>query len=252
MLSKFIISVVLSISFAANAASDCQLKMRTTHFKPQFYQDANNQWQGMSVELAKAIVEEADCSVSYQPLTWKRALRQLKYGGLDMMLNVSATKEREKFLHFIGPLRDETMIIVTSKSLADVTSFEDIKRLPKNVGVLRGAFYGEKFAKEIRYNSDFAAKFEVADSTSINIEKLKNGRISGFLNDKYNAVHIIQKRLSKADYRIQPLIINTDDIFIGLSKKSVNLALKKRLQQALDRAVEKGTISAILNKYQPH
>ncbi len=245
-----ILLIIMNLSFTAVVQADCLLKIRTADFKPQFYKDSQNKWQGMSIELAQAVLNEAGCRASYQQVTWKRALHLMKYGGLDMLLNVSISKDRQKYLHFIGPLRDETMILVAPKALADVTQFSDILSLPSKVGVLRGAFYGEEFAKQVRQSNDFAAKFEVANSTYVNVGKLKKNRISGFLNDKYNASYIIKSRLSEKDYKIHPLVINSGDVYIALSKKSVSEELKKRLQVALNTVLENGTIDEILTKYE--
>jgi polar amino acid transport system substrate-binding protein len=240
----------MCLSYTAVVQADCLIKMRTADFKPQFYKDSQNQWQGMSIELAEAVANEAGCRISYQQVTWKRALHLMKYGGLDMLLNVSISKDRQKYLHFIGPLRDETMVLVASNKQADVTKLSDILSLPSKIGVLRGAFYGEDFDKKVRESNDFAAKFEVVNSTSVNIEKLKKNRISGFFNDKYNAVHIIETRLSKKDFKIQPLIVNSGDVYIALSKKSVSDEVKRRLETALKKLLEKGIIDQIIAKYE--
>ena len=245
-----ILLVIISLCFTAVVQADCLLKMRTADFKPQFYKDSQNKWRGMSIELAEAVINEAGCRVSYQKTTWKRALHLMKYGGLDMLLNVSISKDRQKYLHFIGPLREETMILVAPSALPDVTQFSDIVSLPSKVGVLRGAFYGKEFAKQVRQSNDFAAKFEIGDSTFENVGKLKKNRISGFFNDRYNAVHIIETRLSKQDFKIHPLIINSGDVYIALSKKSVSDEVKKRLDAALNRVLENGTIDKIIAKYE--
>lgn len=250
MLKKALLVALLSIGVVSTSQAQCVLKMRTVSFKPQFYQDDHNKWHGMAIELAEAVLKEADCRPSYQNLSWKRALHLMKHGGLDMMLNVSFSKDREKYLHFVGPLRDETMILVSHKSLPDVNTFSDLVNLPKKVGVLRGAFYGKTFARKVRESGDFAAMFEVANSTDANIKKLSESRISGFFNDSYNGAYIIKNRLSVEDYKIHPLKINSDSVYIGLSKKSVPEKLKNHLQASLDAAIKKGTIDKIIAKYQ--
>ncbi|EPJ48710.1 MAG: hypothetical protein OFPI_28100 [Osedax symbiont Rs2] len=245
-----ILSLALLSSISSFASADCKLSVRVFDFAPQFIQDKQGQWHGMAIELIQAVLQEANCSAQFNNVSWKRALHLLEHGGLDIMLNMSVTAERQKYLHFIGPLRDETMILVAPRRLkSEISSLEDIKQLSKRVGILRGAYYGTEFALQMQNDPAFAKRFEQADSTDINIGKLKKQRIAGFFNDKYNASYILKNKLDGSQYKIQPLILNQNFVYIGVSKKSVSAELRELLVQAFARAKSEGKLNKILSKY---
>ena len=245
-----ILSLALLSCASMFSSAQCKLSVRVFDFAPQFIQDQQGQWHGMAVELIQAVLQEANCSAQYQNLTWKRSLYLMEHGGLDIMLNMSITAERKKYLHFIGPLRDETMILLASRELpAEISSLDDIKSLDKRIGILRGAYYGTKFAKKMQTDSEFAERFEQANSTEINIGKLKKQRIAGFFNDKYNANYILKYKLDGSKYKVQPLILNQDFVYIGVSKKSVPVAVHQLLKKAFAQAKSKGMLDKILSKY---
>jgi len=251
MLKKLqILSLALLSSLSLSVSADCKLSVRVFDFAPQFVQDEQGQWQGMAVELIEAVLQEANCSAQFNNISWKRALHLLEHGGLDIMLNMSITAQRQEYLHFIGPLRDETMILVTPRGLeSEISNLSDIKKLTRRVGILRGAYYGTEFAQKMQQDTGFSEKFEEANSTDVNIGKLKKQRIAGFFNDKYNASYILQNKLDGTQYKIQPLILNQDFVYIGVSKKSVSAETRELLDRAFTRAQSKGTLKKILTKY---
>ena len=245
-----ILSLVLLSSTSLFSSADCKLSVRVFDFAPQFVEDQQGQWHGMAVELNQAVLQEADCRAEFKNISWKRALYLLEYGGLDIMLNMSITAQRQQYLHFIGPLRDETMVLVASRELKrEISSLGDIKQLSKRVGILRGAYYGAEFAKKMQQDPVFAERFEQADSTDINIGKLKKQRIAGFFNDRYNASYILKHKLVGTQYKIQPLILNQNFVYIGVSKKSGAPEISKRLASAFARAHSSGKLQKILTKY---
>ena len=230
-------SLVLLSSLSLVTRAECQLSVRVFDFAPQFVHNPQGSWQGMAVELIEAVLKEAKCTPQYHNLTWKRSLYLLEHGGLDIMLNMSITPQRQEYLQFIGPLRDETMILVASRGLAtDISHLDDLKKLDKRVGILRGAFYGTGFADKLKSDAEFAVRFEQANSTDTNIGKLKKHRIAGFFNDKYNANYILKTKLDATKYKVHPLILNQDYVYIGVSKKSVPTALRELLNNAFLKA----------------
>ncbi len=82
----------------------------------------------MAVELIEVLLNEAHCQPVYTVYPWKRALAQLQEGKLDMMVNLSITSERKEYLWFIGPQRDETIVLVVNNDFNfKVDLLEDFK-----------------------------------------------------------------------------------------------------------------------------
>jgi len=153
--------IILIFCFTSlNAFADCQLRVRVTDYKPQYYQNEQGKWRGMAVELAEVLLKEAKCKPVYEISPWKRSLLLLKEGNLDMMMNLSITDERKKYLNFIGPQRDETILIAVRKEFNfEINSLEDIKKLPGRIGIQIGSSFGKAFDSKYKSDPDFAKKF---------------------------------------------------------------------------------------------
>jgi polar amino acid transport system substrate-binding protein len=166
-----------------------------------------------------------------------------------MMLNMTPTEERKVYTHFIGPQLDETIILVVRKdSDFTINSFEDFKKLPKAVGIERGRFYGEDFEAK-RADKVFEEKIEITNSMESNEKKLDLGRISGFLGYGYNVFRRFRTEPLYQNFTVHPFTVAQDWVYFGFSKKSVSAEMLRRLQEAYDRAEQKGVFEQIRQGY---
>ncbi|EPJ48711.1 MAG: hypothetical protein OFPI_28110 [Osedax symbiont Rs2] len=246
---KFTLAILLlilpSISFA-----NCQISYRVAQYPPYMLADKDGTWTGLDVELAQAIFDEAKCKVTFTTMPWKRGLHLLEHGGVDMMSGLSLNSERQKYAYYIGPMRDESIgLVVDSNSQFKLTELEDLKRLPKRIGYLRGVYYGELFAKKFNTDAQFADKFETADNEQTNLLKLQNRRLSAVAGDKYNSIYKL--RLQKIDhkYKVHNFLLNQDVVYFGFSRASISSGDIKRLQAAFDKLQKNGALKGIRAKY---
>ena len=74
----------------SSAAFSNQLTVRVPMeaYPPFFIKTEAGQWRGLSIELAEALLGEAGVKPVYTSLPFKRALKYLEVGSLDMMLNL--------------------------------------------------------------------------------------------------------------------------------------------------------------------
>ena len=246
-----IITFLLMLPIVAWGEDICSVSLRVTEFKPQYYQVSEKEWAGLAVELTKELVKEAGCSLIYKPLPWKRALEYGQEGKVDLVANFSITPERKQFFNFIGPMRDETMVIVV-KNDSDYTilNLDDLKRLPGKIGIEDKAHYGKQFDTKYRTDPSFFNMFAPVVRGLLNSRKLVRGRLSGFIEDRYSAVYKIRHDPEYAGFKIQPFFINQDWVYWGVSKESVNHKMFLKLQSAYDRAQAKGRFRAVVKRYQ--
>ena len=59
----------------------CNLSVRVTDYKPQYYQDSRGEWQGLAVEITRALFDQAKCEITFVDVPWNRALHLLQRGG---------------------------------------------------------------------------------------------------------------------------------------------------------------------------
>jgi polar amino acid transport system substrate-binding protein len=231
----------------------CELIVRVpmgNTYPPFFEQDQTGRWGGLSIELAEVLLAEAGCKPVYQSLPFPRALEDLKKGKIHLMLNLTATDERRQFTHFIGPQLDETVVLVIRKNLnLDIASLDDLKKLPKSIGVERGKVYGKAFEQKRLTDEAFRKKLEEVTEVNLLELMLEKGRISGFLGYGYNVFYRLKTDPSYANFTVHPYPINQDWVYFGFSKQAVPGDLLKRLQTAYDCLQAKGTFEKIKQRY---
>jgi len=245
---KIFITILL-ICAPVVSYGNCILTVRVAEFRPQYYQDAGGHWQGIAVELVQALFKEADCRIKFITTPWKRALYLLEHGGLDVLLNMSWTEERALYTHYIGPMLGENQVLIVSQNTEyKIDSLEDVKKLPKRIGIERGVFYGSALMHKLQTDQQFFNQFEYGSSES-NTDKLIRGRILGMINNQYTAAYKIKHVFSKDAFKQHPFMFHQNAVYFGFSKKVVNVALRKRFEQAFSRLLARGVLETIASKY---
>ncbi len=245
-----LVCMIILIALTSQAFSECLLSVRVANSVPQYYQDGNKNWQGMGVELIEVLLNEAHCHPVYTVYPWKRSLAQLREGKLDMMVNLSITPERKKYLWFVGPQRDETIVLVVNNDFDfKIDSLEDLKTLNKKIGIENGAFYGGGFDKKYKNDPAFSNLFVHAVNTSMLIKMLKMKRIIGFFEDRYSSAYKMKAQSQYQGVKAHSYLVNQDFVYFGLSKISVSKKLLARLQKAYDRASSAGKFEEVTKRY---
>lgn len=243
----------MMICWSITAESACELSIRVPEdntYPPFFEQDENGKWGGLSIELVEALLQEAGCTPIYKALPFLRAIEYMKNGIIDMMLNMTITEKRQKFINFIGPQLDETVVLVVrNDSNFTITSLDDLKKLPTYIGVERGKVYGKAFEEKRTKDAFLRSRLETVSEINFNENKLKIGRISGFLGYGYNVFYRIKNDPFYKEFTTHPFVINQDWVYFGLSRQSVPPDLLQKLQDAYDRAKQKGVFEAIRKRY---
>ena len=245
-----LVCMLVLMALTSQAFSECGLRVRVANSIPQYSQDINGNWKGLGIELIEVLLNEADCQPDYMVYPWKRSLTQLREGKVDMMVNLSITSERKEYLWFIGPQRDETIVLVVNKnSDFKIDSLDDFKALNNKIGVENGAFYGEEFDNKYKTDPAFANLFVQAVNTDMLINMLKVNRIVGFFEDRYSSAYKIKTLAQYKDVKTHSYLVNQGLVYFGFSKKSVSPKLLARLQKAYDKASAAGRFEAVIERY---
>jgi polar amino acid transport system substrate-binding protein len=248
---RILTAIVLSFFLAASvyAEEECIIRLRVNDSPPSYFQDSAGNWAGFVVEQGTAVIEEAGCKTEYRKAPWGRGLRLLEEGQIDMVGIMSITEERKKFAHFIGPHYSEVIRLVVAKdSNYHIEKHEDLKNLPHKVMLELGTYYGDEMVRLVKDES-FAKNIQWTSHVGLSpniIEKVTLGRVSGFLS--YVPPGALGKVSQKVKYH--PFVINADPVYFGVSKKSVEPLLLKRLQDAVERLKARGEFDKILKKYE--
>ncbi|MBF0287574.1 MAG: transporter substrate-binding domain-containing protein [SAR324 cluster bacterium] len=248
-------AIVLFISFWIGSfvfADNCHIRVRVTDFPPQYFQDEQGEWQGLSVELSKILLKEADCTVSFYDMPWARGLLSMKKGDLDMMTNLSITEERKKYMHYVGPQRDESMVLaVHNDSNYHIQSLDDLKKIDGIIAIQNDGFYGEAFDVKMKTDPEFREIFQKTTYTTKYGIQISKDRLDGFIMDRYDLTYKIQTDPTFQDVKIyRNFFIHQNWVYFGFSKKSVSPKWLKQIENAYDRVKRRGGFERILKRFQ--
>jgi len=252
-MKKIILFIVMIFFLIVNTGFSAEVTVRVPEgdtYPPFFIQDEKGKWSGLSIELVEALLKEAGFTANYKPLPFARAITYMQEGKIDMMLNMTITEERKAFMNFIGPQLDETIVLVVNKdSDFTITSLDDLKKLPKSVGVEKGRVYGKAFEEKRAADETLKSRLSEVTEVDSNEKLLEADRISGFLGYGYNTFYQIKTSPLCKNFKTHPFVISQDWVHFGFSKKSVSAEMLQKLQEAFDRARQKGVFETIRQGY---
>jgi polar amino acid transport system substrate-binding protein len=233
-------------------ALGCELMVRFEQYPPQAYMDDDQQWHGMDVDFAKALLDEAGCSYHFVRIPWGRALGMLEHGKLDMMLSVSKNPQRQQFAHFLGPQRQENIVLVSlTSSPITMSKFNNLETFDKPIAIQQGAYYGKKFAELLARDSKENSHFITIPNSEAKLSLLRKGRVSGVIEEKLNILYEIKNNSQFGDTVVYPVVIHVNPVYYAFSQASIKPALLTKLSKAFDILQKNGTLAAIEHKYDP-
>ncbi len=233
---------------------DNTIRIRVSNYPPQYYKE-NNQWKGIDIELAEALVKEAGYIVEFVELPWSRGLTEIKNGNIDLMLNLSITEERKEFLTFIGPQKEMKMILVVHKNNKDlkITDIDELivesKLNNRKIAIQQDVFYSEEFNQRLKDDLEFASNFESVTQGKVFAQMLENKRIFGFFENNHLADYQIETNEEFKNFSTINYYISSDMVYFGISKKIPPEKLK-RLTEANERLQKNNMLNEIVAKWE--
>jgi polar amino acid transport system substrate-binding protein len=194
----------------------------------------DNVWTGFDIKYGSALIETAGCKLKIIEAPWARGLEMLKIGEVDLMLNMSKNKLREKYYHFIGPLRIERIRFVSKKnSLPLIRSWDQLKTLDAVLMLQRGSYFGKQFENILNKNNILKTKLRELANNEIGMKLLNTGRVDALIVDELYIDD--QPKEIKDLLDIHPLIINRDPIYFAVSKANFDDMQIQKLQDAFNK-----------------
>lgn len=242
--------LILGLLAIAPVWADCSLTSTWEPWEPYQYQDGDN-ITGLDNDLVKAIFKQADCQINFVKRPWARALKEIEAGSIDLASGASMNDERQQYGHFSIPYRDETMVLMIRKGDAskyDLRKITDIASIKFELGVVRDYYYGEDHKAGLEDPVYKKKVSEVKDDTA-NLKKLAAKRIDGILIDKYVGPYLAKQEGIYDQLEVHPVYINSDNIYVMFSKKSVTPNFVDSINAAIDTLKDNGEFDTILQQY---
>ncbi|WP_372966676.1 substrate-binding periplasmic protein [Marinobacter sp.] len=245
--------LVFLMVIAVSSKAVESLDVRVGNFYPNYYKNAEQQWEGIDAEMAVALVERAGFKPNIYEIPWSRALVMARMGQVDVLANVNITEDRSEYLHWIGPQRYTQMSLVVTRENAGlpIRSLDDLleqcKLLGLKFGIQPNVSYGEEFAERLRSDDEFRACAEPLTGPQ-NDDKVLLGRLLGYFDEPLD---VQAERRRNPDYGlvVHPFTVIKEPVFFGVSKASISTDELKRLLEAYQSLVADGSLEAIVRKW---
>ncbi len=181
---------------------------------------------GLSADYMKIISKKINTPIALMPTkTWVESLEKAKNRECDILTLVSMTKKRKKYMDFTKPYRAYPTVIATRSGTPFINNLENI--LDKKLGVTKGySLYGRLKKQYPNIN------LVIVDSIKDGLEKVKDGKIFGYLD---NSIVL--------NYEIQKYYIGILNITGNFKSKTIKLAIATRndeplLNQIIQKAID--------------
>lgn len=235
---------------SASSVVACEKEMLiriSADYQPFSVENTDAPPSGIDVEFIRMVMAQAGCSYQFIFQPWKRAVLQLQRGQLDMMPFASITPERQEFAYFSTPYRNETVGLVIRKEdrgRYDISSLQGVLDLNMRLGHTQGAYRGPDFEAFLGRPETENIIFKI-NFTSQGIKMLLNNRIDALV-EMPAASLAVARDLGVEDRVVEhPYRIFSEPVHFMYSKKTVDAATVKLLNQAISELVESPQYQAL-------
>ncbi|MDG4719332.1 MULTISPECIES: substrate-binding periplasmic protein [Thalassospira] len=202
--------------------------------------------QGIDVALLAEIANRLGLILEFYPCPWRRCLKTLEDGQIDVLTSFAYTDERAKFAHYITPPYSQVtpVFYVNRDNPVPIEEYGDLRNLM--IGSVVDSRYFEPFDSDSSLD-----KFE-AGSEMILLRMLNAKRIDTIVGSDSNADFEIRRNhlegtIIKAPFRSG--IHN--DIHMVVSRKSPLMARVGEISQIMQDLFDEGFIDQLHQQYWP-
>jgi polar amino acid transport system substrate-binding protein len=249
MKPKFVF--LLTIMLFAPPVKPKDLSVGWELWYPYQYYNKSRQLVGLDIDSFNAIMVEAKLNFTTAEIPWKTHLHFIRTGKMDLAMGASWSKNREEFAYFSAPYRTETVKLFVKKGNAKnihLRHLSDLQGSKYILGVESGYYYGEDYEKLFNTVGFQGNISEVIDLEQ-NVTLLMKGHLDGFLVDPNTMQSFVKKYQMENEFEQHSLHIYGADIFIMLSKKTLNADTLNKINRAIVTLTDNGELKRINNRW---
>ena len=200
---------------------------------------------GVGPEIVETIFTELGVSVESKVYPWKRVLMSAKRGDIDVIAGVYFTQERANYLEYCKPhyTTSDLVVIVAKGKVFPFNKWDDL------IGMTGGILVGDSLGAE--FDKFVAEKLNIVRVSNLiqGFKMLAKGRIDYMPMSRTMAEIQAKKFGFRNDIEILSMPINTEKLYIGISKKSPFRKYLPKVNQRLNQLKEQGVIEKLTQKY---
>ncbi|WP_299076037.1 ABC transporter substrate-binding protein [uncultured Paraglaciecola sp.] len=205
------------------AANNCQFVLGFDAWEPYQYVDVGDRVAGLDIELVAAVIAGMGCQLTYQQGTWVDLLASLKKGEVDILLGASKTEAREQFAYFSDAYRMEEFSLYIRKDDNTHSDYQTLSEFVDNgsrIGIVEDYVYGPEITALLD-DPDTSQFFVSAIMGEINVARLLDSDIDGYLEDSFVGASILRRKALSNLIVAQGITIQTGNAYVMFSQKSV-------------------------------
>ncbi|MFB9241615.1 transporter substrate-binding domain-containing protein [Massilia antarctica] len=243
-------AAVLLASAQARACSR-PLNMVSEEWPPYSFTNEDNLQTGLDMDMAKAILKEAGCTlVTAPPLPTVRRMLLFERGDFNLMLAATDTPERRRFARFSDAYRNETVaLFVLARDYARYAAIGGMAALARGesaVLVPRVGWYGTDFAHAAPGLRASGRLFDFGTFEQ-GVRMLGAGRAPLIMGDRAAVLYEAQRQ--KLVLRQLPFVVHQAPVHLMLSRASTTQDDLARVNAAIARLEKNGTLQALRERY---
>jgi len=203
--------------------------------------DKNGTPGGIDVELLKLLADRMSLSAELTNLPFKRGLKMLETGDIDLMTGILRRPEREDYVFFISPpykTSTNKAFFVLKGNETLITKHEDLYNL--RIGTKLGSQYYPQF------DNDRAIPKNPVSNDQLSIKMLMAGRIDTFVmtestGDYYIAQSGLSDTITKAEFAHR----KEQNVYMVLSKESKHAHRLDEFNKVMAELIAEGAFETI-------
>ncbi|MGL5524339.1 MAG: substrate-binding periplasmic protein [Aeromonas veronii] len=204
----------------------------------------DGQLHGIDIAILSRLEQLSGVSLQIKQVPWGRALKQMETGQVDLMIGLAMSPARAHYIDYLQPSYYQCRTVFYGKAAAAKTlrTYEDLKG--QTVGYVLNSVYFDPFDSDSEIH-----KYGVRNEALL-LQMVKRDRlplmIGGDCQVDYALSLINDSELQKAEYHSPQFM----KLYLAMSKRSPNQAIKPLLVQALQQLIDSGEIATLAKPYQ--
>lgn len=244
------LAVMMCFSFTGcGSRADGVIEEGTLHlatnaaFPPYEMTDKNGDYQGIDIEIARAIAEKLDLKLVVDDMDFASVITSVKNRKADIvMAGLTVNEERKKDVDFTVSYAKGIQVVIVPEN-SDISSIEDLAN-DKMIGTQKETT-GNIYCSDVPANGGYGEEHVVAYANGeAAVQALLEGKIDAVVIDNGPAQEFV-----KANKRLKILESKfvEEEYAIGVAKG--NRTLLEAVNTALKELIADGTVQKIIDKY---
>ena len=238
-LASFLLVLGITLSPILQAQS---LKVAFAHWPP-WKISTSTTIDGIDARIMRSLAERSGIDVEFVQCPWTRCIAFIKDGHADLITSFGKTEERQAFTHYLGDpyFVDSISFWVPRISGKNIREHADLIDL--RIGTTAGSTYFPRFDQDTNLNKvrvDFEEQmFKMLDAD----------RIDAFIGFESSMRYQLAGKQLLEQFKQVEYFVPSSEYYVGMSKKSPRIALRKTITKELAAMREEGEIERIIGRF---